>query len=69
MSVPKDYKMVVKDEIPNQKKFTTRQISKQTSHNMSGFKSKTLQRVGFCFKRNILEIRFCTKMCIQKITF
>ena len=31
--------------------FTTRQILKQSFHNVSDFKSKILQRVRFCFKK------------------
>ena len=31
--------------------FTTRQILKQSFHNVSDFKSKILQRVRFCFEK------------------
>ena len=50
MGVPKDYKMVVKNEIPNQKisslvrlkkNFTTCQISNQVFYNASDFKTKS----------------------------
>ena len=61
MIVPKKYKMVVKNEIPNLKisnlvRFSneilvTSQISNQVFHNMSDFKSEILQRVGLCFKK------------------
>ena len=40
MSVPKEYKMVVKNEVPNQKKFQL----------LSDFKTKFLQRVRFQIK-------------------
>ena len=55
MSVPKEFKILMKNEIPNQKKsslvrfqikfFTTRQIVKQKIHNVSDFKSSFLKRV------------------------
>ena len=79
MSVPKENKLFVRNEIPNQKFqilsdfktkfsqgvrfqikfFTTRQILKQNFYNMP----------DFVFKKDVSKIRFCTKMCFQKITF
>ena len=57
MSVPKEYKMLVKEEIPNQKIstlvrfwnkiFTTCQILNQVFYNASDFKTKFSQRVRF----------------------
>ena len=57
MSVPKEYKMIVRKEIPNQKiatlvkfynkSFTMCQISIQVFYNASDFKTKFPQRVRF----------------------
>ena len=60
MSVPKKLKIIVKNEIPNQKisssvrlqskSFTTYQIPNQFFYNASDFKTKVLQRVRFYIK-------------------
>ena len=78
MSVPKEYKMINKKEIPNQKIstldrfqnkiFTTCQISNQVFYNASDFETKLYNVSDFVLK-SFLKIRLCTKLGIQKITF
>ena len=60
MSVPKENKILVRNEIPNQKisnffrflnkTFTTCQILNRKIYNMSDFEIKNLKRVRFCEK-------------------
>ena len=50
------------------KNFKTCKILKQKFHKVSDFKTKFLQPVRF-FWESFSKIRFCTKMCIEKIKF
>ena len=79
MNNPKENKLLVRIEFPNQKLstlvrfqiifFTTRQIVKQNFHNMSDFKSKFLQRVRFCSEIFFKKSDFAQKYAIKKSRF
>ena len=89
MSVPKEYKMLVKNEIRIEKfqvlsdflaivlqrvsfqikYFTTRQILKQSFHNVSDFEPKILQQVRLCSKTFFKKLDFAQKCAFKKSRF